>query len=262
MATPSGHDHSPWMRRWHQNAFSRASRSTTDRTLRCVAGRPDLPRRARWRRTMSRYQRKMVPGVTISRIATGQGTRQAASQSAGPARPGLATSGVYTLAAAHAGDSELMAQHQDLSVLPPPLPARQPEQRHCTAHATKSSFKPTSPRSAHSGPRPARPPADRGTESIAIGRASCQAAQVFGTHRIRRCSPAPPYTSSPATQRAAAPAVTARRSSSPASWGLVANMTSSGTPASSRCSSSAAHACSGRSAGSRQTHPVAAPRYR
>ena len=31
-------------------------------------------------------------------------------------------------------DSELMAQHQDLGVLPPRLPARQPEQRHGTGN--------------------------------------------------------------------------------------------------------------------------------
>ena len=30
------------------------------------------------------------------------------------------------------GDRELMAQHEDLGVLPPRLPARQPEQRHDT----------------------------------------------------------------------------------------------------------------------------------
>ena len=50
----------------------RASRSTTDRTFRCVAGRQDRPwrdRRDHRRRTMSRCHGKMVPGVTISRIA-------------------------------------------------------------------------------------------------------------------------------------------------------------------------------------------------
>ncbi|MFY9777964.1 MAG: hypothetical protein WAK28_25635, partial [Trebonia sp.] len=62
---------SPWIRRYPHDSFSRASRSTADRTLRCVAGRPERPRRdrraQRWR-TMSRCQRKIVPGVTISRI--------------------------------------------------------------------------------------------------------------------------------------------------------------------------------------------------
>ena len=52
--------------------FSRASRSTTDRTLRRTGGRPDRPRRdsrAQRRRTMSRCHRKIVAGATISRIA-------------------------------------------------------------------------------------------------------------------------------------------------------------------------------------------------
>ena len=53
------------------DSFSRASLSTTDRTFRCVAGRPGRPwrdRRDHRRRTMSRCHRKMFPGATISRI--------------------------------------------------------------------------------------------------------------------------------------------------------------------------------------------------
>ena len=55
---------SPWIRRYPQDSFSRASRRATDRTLRCVAGRPDRPcrdKRPHRRRTMSRCQRKIVP---------------------------------------------------------------------------------------------------------------------------------------------------------------------------------------------------------
>ena len=55
-------------------------------TLRCLAGRPERPRRdrrAHRRRTMSRCQRKMVPEVTISRIAARRsiGTVPASSDS-------------------------------------------------------------------------------------------------------------------------------------------------------------------------------------
>jgi hypothetical protein len=32
------------------------------------------------------------------------------------------------------GDSELVAQYQDLGVLPPRIPPRQPDQRHGTGH--------------------------------------------------------------------------------------------------------------------------------
>jgi hypothetical protein len=38
---------SPWIRRYPHDSFSRASRSTADRTLRCVAGRPERPWRDR-----------------------------------------------------------------------------------------------------------------------------------------------------------------------------------------------------------------------
>jgi hypothetical protein len=54
------------------DSFTRASRSTTDRTVRRTGGRPERPRRdnrAQRRRTMSRCHRKIVAGVTISRIA-------------------------------------------------------------------------------------------------------------------------------------------------------------------------------------------------
>lgn len=62
---------SPWIRRYPHDSFSRAIRSTIARTLRCFAGRPGLPwrdDRAQRQRTRSRCQRKIMAGVTISRI--------------------------------------------------------------------------------------------------------------------------------------------------------------------------------------------------
>ena len=82
---------SPWIRRYPHDSFSRASRSTTDRTLRCIAGRPERPRRdrrAHRRRTMSRCQRKIVPGVTISRIAGQAPAGSVPASSASHARSG------------------------------------------------------------------------------------------------------------------------------------------------------------------------------
>ena len=82
---------SPWIRRYPHDSFSRASRSTTDRTLQCVAGRPERPRRdsrAHRRRAMSRCQRKIVPGVTISRIAAKRSAGTVPASSASHARSG------------------------------------------------------------------------------------------------------------------------------------------------------------------------------
>jgi hypothetical protein len=82
---------SPWIRRYPHDSFSRASRSTADRTLRCVAGRPERPtrdRRAQRRRTMSRCQRKIVPGVTINRIAARRSAGTVPASSASHARSG------------------------------------------------------------------------------------------------------------------------------------------------------------------------------
>jgi hypothetical protein len=75
----------------HIWAFCAASRSTTDRTFRCVAGRPDRPwrdRRDHRRRTMSRCHRKMVPGVTISRIAARRSIGSVPASRASNARSG------------------------------------------------------------------------------------------------------------------------------------------------------------------------------
>jgi hypothetical protein len=73
------------------DSFSRAIRSTTDRTFRCVAGRPDRAwryRRDHRRRTMSRCHPKMVPGVTISRIAARRSIGSVPASRASNARSG------------------------------------------------------------------------------------------------------------------------------------------------------------------------------
>ncbi len=70
-----------------------ASRSTTDRTLRCTGVRPErsCDTRAHRRRTMSRCHRMIVPGVTISRIAARRSTGSVLASSASHARSGHVT---------------------------------------------------------------------------------------------------------------------------------------------------------------------------
>jgi hypothetical protein len=82
------------------------------------------------------------------------------------------------------GDSELMAQHQDLRVLPPRLPPRQAQHRHRTGHDQENQLQAHMPKIIPSpdGPIPAHPAPERGTEPSATCRASAQVAQVFGTH--------------------------------------------------------------------------------
>ena len=73
------------------DSFSRASQSTTDRTFRRTGGRPERPRRdsrAHRRRTISRCHRKIVAGVTISRIATRRSAGIVPASSASHARSG------------------------------------------------------------------------------------------------------------------------------------------------------------------------------
>jgi hypothetical protein len=83
------------------------------------------------------------------------------------------------------GHSELMTQHQDLSVLPPRLTTRQTQQRHSPgsnqedqlqAHKPTIIARPTRPEPASHMPdtRPSR----------RCPEASAQVAQVFGTHRF------------------------------------------------------------------------------
>ena len=82
---------SPWIRRYPHDSFSRASRSTTDRTVRGIGGRPERPRRdnrAHRRRTMSRCQRKIVAGVTISRNPAKRSAGSVPASNASHARSG------------------------------------------------------------------------------------------------------------------------------------------------------------------------------
>jgi len=59
------------------------------------------------------------------------------------------------------GHSELMAQHQDLGVLPPPLPPRQPQQRYGTGDNQEDQLQPHKPKII---PRSRRRPAGQPTE--------------------------------------------------------------------------------------------------
>ena len=72
--------------------------------------------------------------------------------------------------------SELMAQHKDLGVLPPPLPPRQAQQRHSTGDHQEDQLQAHKPKIV---PRPGR---RRGAGQPTINGASGQVAQVFGTH--------------------------------------------------------------------------------
>ncbi len=80
-----------------------------------------------------------------------------------------------------------MAQHEDLGVLPPRLPARQPMQRHDTGDNQEDQLQAYKPKIiAPPGPPGTCPPdARRETEPTASCGASAQVAQVFGTHNPR-----------------------------------------------------------------------------
>jgi hypothetical protein len=66
------------------------------------------------------------------------------------------------------GHSELMAQHQDLGVLPLRLPARQPEQRHRTGDNQEDQLQAHKPKIIAPPARP-RPAARRQTRDQADG---------------------------------------------------------------------------------------------
>jgi len=74
------------------------------------------------------------------------------------------------------GDSELMAQHEDLGVLPPLLPPRQPQQRHATGDNQKDQTQPHKPKIIPLPGQAAR------AEQRPVSGASGQVAQVFGTY--------------------------------------------------------------------------------
>jgi hypothetical protein len=78
--------------------------------------------------------------------------------------------------------SELMMQHKNLGVLPPPLPLRQAQQRPGTGDNQEDQLHAHKPKII---PRPGR----RGTERSAVSRASGQVTQVFGIHSQRVAQP-------------------------------------------------------------------------
>ena len=147
---------SPWIRWYPHDSFSRASRSTTDRTLRCVAGRPERPRRdrrAHRRRTTSRCHRKIVPGESRSAHRREALDRQRPGQQGQP-RPVRPRQPRMSSRPLTLGDSELVPQHQDLGVLPARLPARQAQLRHRTGHDQEDQFQAHKPQIIA---RPGRP---------------------------------------------------------------------------------------------------------
>ena len=110
---------------------------------------------------MSRCHRKMVPGVTISRIAARRPAgRVPASRASHPVSPRQQGARPRPLAL---GDSDLVPQHQDLGVLPPRLPPRQAQQRH---HARDNQEDQLQPKPKIIPPRLGQDlPADRRTQT-------------------------------------------------------------------------------------------------
>jgi hypothetical protein len=82
------------------------------------------------------------------------------------------------------GDRELMAQHEDLGVFRPRLPARQPEQRHRTGDDQEDQLQAHKPRIiAPSGQGSTGPPGTKhATEPTARRGVSLHVALVIGTH--------------------------------------------------------------------------------
>jgi hypothetical protein len=149
---------SPWIRGIPTTHSPGPAAAPLSATLRCVAGRPERPRRdrrARRRRTMSRCQRKIVPGVTVNRIAARRSARHRPrkQRQPRPVRPRPTRMSTRPLARRH---SELIAQHEDLGVLPSPLPPRQAQQRYGTGGDQEDQLHPRKPKII---PRPGRRPA-------------------------------------------------------------------------------------------------------
>jgi hypothetical protein len=88
------------------------------------------------------------------------------------------------------GDTKLVAQHQDLGVLPPRLPARQPEQRHDTARDQEDQLQAPSRRSSHLQPGQDRPGRRRALDRTAwVPQGICPGGTGFRhPHVSGRCS--------------------------------------------------------------------------
>jgi hypothetical protein len=88
-------------------------------------------------------------GETVDRQRPGQQGKQRPVR---PRQPGTSPRPLTP------GDSELVAQHEDLGVLPPPLPARQAQQRHGTGNDQEDQLQARKPKiiPPPAGPRPAR----------------------------------------------------------------------------------------------------------
>jgi hypothetical protein len=120
--------------------------------------------------------------VTISCIPASRsmGSGPASSQPR-PVRPRQTRMSTRPLALGH---RELMAQHQDLGVLPPRLPARQAQQRHGPGNNQEDQLQAHKPkiiaRPARPGPGSHAP--DTGPSHRRPEDASDQVAQDFGTH--------------------------------------------------------------------------------
>ena len=91
-----------------------------------------------------------------------------------PVRPRQTRMGTRPLALS---DGELMAQHKDLGVLPPPLPPRQPQQRHGPGDNQEDQLQPHKPKIT---PRPGSP---EGRTASSQRSHPTRWAQVFGTYR-------------------------------------------------------------------------------
>ena len=104
---------------------------------------------------MSRCQRKIVAGVTISRNPAKRSAGSVpASAPARPVRPRQPRMSPRPLAQGH---RELMAQHQDLGVLPPRLPPRQAQHRHGPGHDEEHQLQAHKPKIIARQPEPDLP---------------------------------------------------------------------------------------------------------
>jgi hypothetical protein len=125
---------------------------------------------------MSRCQRKIVPGVT-NQSHRRQALRRHRPREQRQPRPIRPCQTRMSARLPTLGHSELMTQHEDLGILPPPLPPRQPQQRHHTGDNQEDQPQPHKPKIIP------RPGGRRGTGQPAVSGASGQVAQVFGIHR-------------------------------------------------------------------------------